>query len=868
MAPVLDQVLFVASAVVALFAALLFWMSRVCVAGHRVDSDDVVLVVFVSIVTVTIATGWMGVVLASLGLFALGGLGVFLCVVAALLVAASRVRRIDLPHVQPKGSTAVLVVLVALCFIVYFRPHEYILGGSDAGTYVNIAGAVARTGDFVIHDDWQQMLVEHASVTMRQQPEQLRTRYLQFVGWYADDRDPGRIVPQFFPLHPTLLAVGAGLAGIKGSLLVTPLWGVLDIIAVYLLSRRLFGSRVAVLSALLLAATPTQIWFARYPTTEPLTLLLVFSALLGLHMVWDDRRRVDAAWGAFGGAALGAACLARIDLPIVLLLVLGFLAWRWLRRRWSPGMAWFLGALVPLTLHATVSALAISWPYAWNTYRSVLQRLSADSLEWLVVGAISFVLAVFTASRSSLSRRYMPEMITLVRRYERSLRLVVVCLTCALSLYAYFVRPYASEIGYVTSWPLGDEFPVLNSHNWLRMGWYLTPLGLLLATLGAASMIHRESFWRLGPFLAVGLLTTLQYQYDVFNTSYHIYVMRRFFPIVIPTLIVFAAYAVVGLAKACGRRVCPQLGAWTILLLLGGLLYQSRFVLPQRDFAGLLDQLGELASVVADDAVILIVEPQESAFADHFGVPLRFIFDHRIATIRTDTPDVEPALRTILDYAKQKGLPVQLLAWSAVPERVQQTLELVPETGVSIDTQVLESTYFSYPSRVLTVRWDLDVYTVEMDGSSDDLSLPGGSVIDIGGIDTLYVSDGFYAKELAVAGAESIRWTGNNAVVHFPSEPGERWVRLRVMTPLLDGYEPAAVSVVLDSHVLGEFVPTPGQWSTVEFRGSASPKDGRSRLELITETFSPRAYGLSDDARDLGVMVDWIDVARIQSVGP
>ena len=210
-----------------------------------------------------------------------------------------------------------LGALLLTAALLYFRPHEYVLGGNDAGSYVNIASQIARTGDIVAVDEWTAFLSEYRDVTLREQPAYWLPRYLQFVGWYIDDANPARTVPQFFPFHPALLAVGAGLFGPAGALFVTPLWGVLDIAALYFLARRLFDKNVALVASTFLTVTATQVFFARYPTTEPLTMLLVFTALLAFQVIWDER---DApwVWGLLGGAALGAALLTRIDLPLVL----------------------------------------------------------------------------------------------------------------------------------------------------------------------------------------------------------------------------------------------------------------------------------------------------------------------------------------------------------------------------------------------------------------------------------------------------------------------------------------------------------------------------------------------------------------------
>ena len=66
----------------------------------------------------------------------------------------------------------------------------------------------------------------------------------------------------------------------------------------------------AALAAGLLSFTVTQIWFARYPTSEALTLLLMFTGLYGLARYARTRE----AWAAvLAGVALGEVMLVRID---------------------------------------------------------------------------------------------------------------------------------------------------------------------------------------------------------------------------------------------------------------------------------------------------------------------------------------------------------------------------------------------------------------------------------------------------------------------------------------------------------------------------------------------------------------------------
>jgi hypothetical protein len=114
---------------------------------------------------------------------------------------------------------------------------------------MNIGATLARTGEFVVQDEWADFLRQYADVTLRQQPAQLLTRHLQFVGWYFSDQTPTQIIPQFFPFHPVLIALGISTGGMPLGLLVTPVWSVLGLAAVYFAARRWFGPSVGLLAA-------------------------------------------------------------------------------------------------------------------------------------------------------------------------------------------------------------------------------------------------------------------------------------------------------------------------------------------------------------------------------------------------------------------------------------------------------------------------------------------------------------------------------------------------------------------------------------------------------------------------------------------
>ena len=829
--------------------SLLVWSKRQTDQSH-IDWLEAVFVAFVGLV---ILVGWSGVLLASFGVFSLNTISVIVLLVVCGV--AWWQRPFTFPRFLPlTWYETILLILLFVFAIIYFRPHEFVLGGADAGGYMNIGATLAQTGDFVLHDEWVSYLSSYADVTLREQPAHWQTRYLQFVGWYIDDHDPARIIPQFFPFHPVLIAVGIGLAGLYGGLLVTPLWAVLGLTAVYLLTRQLFDRRVALLATLLLGITPTHIFFARYPTTEPLTLLLIFTGLFAFQKLWDDTN-VDPAWGLWGGFAIGAALLTRIDLPLVAILVLialGICRWQ---RHWSKGWTAFTLSFGLLLIHAIISALFLNWPYTWNTYSSILRSLSRSSLvvgiSLLSVLAVSGVFAIWRLGwlRGNDFRRIINSPKT---------RWILALLVIILSLYAYFLRPVLEPIRYYNSWPAGNQVPLLDGQNWLRLGWYLTPLGLVLATTGLAWIIVTQSWFRYGLFLSVGVLTIVQYVYRIFNTPYHIYAMRRYVPIVIPMLMIYAAVAILAVFRARRFKAARVTGILLALILIAGLLYQARFVLPQQDFKGVIAQLTALNAQLDPNAIVVINESTESDFADRFGTPLRFIFGHDIAIIRGEGEEIRPFFNDLIAQATEQKRPLQLLAVESIDNALRENATLQPVTMIPFALQMLMNTFDEFPSVVQTAYYGIEIYDIV----SDTLPLDETDLeIDIGTLDAAYIEDGFYYKEPLLEGP-TMRWTTGEATVSWPSSTDNTslTIAVRAMIYRPEGVPETAVIVSLDDQEIGRFTPSDA-WQTYTFPAPiSSSKQLHSKLHFKSETFIPAELQLNNDLRELGFLIDWIKI--------
>ncbi|MAT96725.1 MAG: hypothetical protein CL608_06235 [Anaerolineaceae bacterium] len=841
-------------------AVLLFTAVLLLIWAKVASNLDWLEAQFVAFMGTVIFTGWVSTVLMTLGIFSLA------LVAGVLFLAAAGLFGWQRPFQRPQFATLkwpewLLMILLLGSAVVYFRPHEYVLGGIDPGGYMNIAATAVRTGDFILEDEWSGLLREFPETTLREQPPQWRTRYLQFVGWYIDDHDhPARVIPQFFPFHPALVAVGISLAGLYGGLLVTPLWGTLCLATIFLLARQLFNTEIGLLAASLYAITPVHIYFARYPSTEPLTLLLIFTGLLSFQALWDERQG-QIAWGILGGASFGVSFLTRIDLPLVALLIVGWLVLvRW-QQRWTSGWRWFTLVLGAVSAHAGLSAFFLNSPYMWNTYGSLLNVIRRQLVVQLALAGavVMLVLGVWLMWRYSWTQFRQTRLANFIN--GRSFRWLLAGGIVLLSAFAYFVRPLLQPATSYATWPAGTTAWVLDGENWVRMGWYLTPLGLILATLGLAWLLRTASFNRLGFFLSIGILTTLQYVYKIFNTPYHIYTMRRYVPIVLPMLMIYTAVFLFYLFQSRPRVVKISAGVLTVGLM-AGLLYQSRFVLPLRDLYGATEALATFHEQLDPEALILISEPPTSMFADTLGPPLKFIFGHDIATVRQDD-EADAFLANVIQYAQEQERPLQLIGISPVLESVRTQFYLEPVAFVPIRLPKLHSTFTDFPSDIQNVYYGIEIYNltpksgVEVSSSETD-----SFMVDIGTLDIAYIDDddngGFYGKE-PLAGDITARWTRNEATIYLPISDTHSMqieIRARIFRP--DDVPDTTVTVWLDNEEVGQFTPT-DQWQTYTFTAINEAMDTTlSILSFHTETFNPAELHINNDTRDLGFLIDWI----------
>jgi len=539
---------------------------------------------------------WVGLVLASFGLFSAGTL---LAVMAVWVLGGGiglwrlgyklpRLGRISFNRENLTGWLLILLI-AGTTVLFYLAQHETVVGAQDSGVYYNSGVSIARTGSLIIDDP---LLPTIGKQDSRNYPLLLQGmpggvgRFLfvdfqRLPGYYVMDNleglNTGKVIPQFFHLYPTTLAIGYSLFGPYGELAVTPFLGILAVFAVYLTTRRLFpgkrGEWIALVAGLLLALNGVQVWFARQTLWEILGEFLTFTGLYAFIMMVKPKEGVEtnaptvdsgngigALCGFGAGVSFGLLGLAHASqAPIMLGLIVPYLLWMRLTRRWAAPQWWFAGPFGLLILHLVLHIRIFSLAY-WEgifhnliiTYRQVLYLLiPAAVVGFLIILIIDAMPGRVRAVESWLGKRWL------------WISAGLAGIVAFYFIYNYFFRIFyvgtdgrSRPFEYLLSWQsyIGAPTSLGPERNLLRLGWYFSPLGILLAILGVAAMLARKLNARTALFLALSLIVSYTFIDENYTQEGYIYSLRRYVNVTVPAFTIFIAYALLA--------VLPDLAKW------------------------------------------------------------------------------------------------------------------------------------------------------------------------------------------------------------------------------------------------------------------------------------------------------------------
>jgi hypothetical protein len=700
------------------FAGLIGWL-----AAHRWTSTPELTGserLFVWITLGVLIMGWSGVALAEAGAFRLLwlvalplGLGLA-CWQARKKVPAATYPG-DSSHsmggfrgfrqrpVQTLVPVAAVLFLVLLGFL-YFRPHQYLTGGADAGVYVNLAANLARTGRLIIAEPTLTgMDPTLYPLLLRALPPSEGAPYNYLPGFYATNPSLGEITPQFYPLHPIWLGIASLVGGLQGSLLMVPAWALLGVIALYFTARSWWGNGWGMLAAGALSLTALQIWFARYPTAEMLTQYLFWTGAWALG-AWLGGRKPAGLWALMAGLALGEVILTRIDMYVLVALPAAVALWSAHRGRWQKSDLCFYLPLGLLTAHSLAHAWFFGRPYATRLWLPVPAILQSHPV-WLAI--------IVTASVATLAflvffpARWRP----IIKWWPRIGRAALAAGSAAIilgMLYGYFVRPVVAPQIVSPDWYSGGQIPNLDPQNVVRLGWYLGVLGLGLATAGVVICLQRDLRPATLFVISAGVFFSAYYLWHIMANPHQVYAMRRYVPVVLPFATLMATAALRGIWEwpvPWSRHVGSALTlVWIVCILAMG-----RGFISQVDYNGMDNQLASLDATLPPSSVVIFGDSGAVGLGDILGTPLQFLYQHPTYSIR------RPELLTSLHWQEM------IARWQSEGREVAwiepeggigwpgQPADLVDTRILTISSNVLEYTYDRKPQSITHTDWHLKI---------------------------------------------------------------------------------------------------------------------------------------------------------------
>ena len=754
-------------------------------------------------------------------------------VLCGVLLAAANVKlRYRGEATRPTVTALLPVLLIALAVWRFFPSSEYVIGGKDPGTYMNEGIQIAQRGSLVTTDPVVAAVPESARALFYLPQPHLGNEGLRFMGFFLLDARQGQVVGQFPHVLPASIAVGYGLFGLTGARMTVGIWAALGVLAVYFAGARLVGRAAAFGAAVLLSLHVLQVWFSRYPNAEVAIQTLLFASLLAFARAHQDDDRF---FSPVAGALIGLMLFLRIDTLLALVAILAAAALAWLVDR-SPIRVSFL---LPLAAAVGLAWLYLTGPmrgYFWLP-RVYLSNLPLPGLLGGLAAAIgAFALLLWSRNRfADGARRIVPG----------ALAVAIVLLTA----YAWFLRVPAGKLADYDAYALKTF-----------TDFFLLWPALIAAVLGFVLVVRRD-FWRDPAFVLVFTAFSTFLFYKVKVAPNHFWMDRRFLSVILPAALVFIGAAAIGsLSSRPTGRQWLRVAVGVVFLGLLGYRYARAAapLLPHIEYEGVIASVERLASKFTARDLVLIESRNAGSDTHVLGLPLAYIYACNVLVLESPKPD-KAQLFAFLEDARQKYDRV-LFVGGGGTDLLSGRISAAPIGDGRVQIKEYEASAWNvYPQSVRRKDFDYSVYQL-----STAAKAGRGFGVDVGYQDDLNVVR-FHAKEQTEG--RTVRWTQKQS---FVAVSGLSGAERSVVFEMHDGgrpksASPARIQVFFGNTEIGTIDVQPGFRSyTLALPAAAAEAAARldepTQLRILSTVWNPRQIlGLPDD-RDLGVMIDRIEV--------
>ncbi|HEY8730135.1 MAG TPA: hypothetical protein VIL94_11165, partial [Acidothermaceae bacterium] len=465
---------------------------------------------------------------------------------------------------------AIAIIVATFSVLAFAHSAEDVLVRRDPGSYAMSA-------------EW---LTKHGTVNMATHPRLWGQPDVHLLlasqGFYEQG---AHNIPQFMTGVPVLLSVGGWIAGLTGVLHGNAVIGTLALLAFAGVAVRLVGARWAPLAVLALALAQPELDVIRATYSEPAAQLILFGGLAIVIDALVAGRLIPAriappgepdprespyppqtqatpppgyvTRGLFvGGLVLGLVFVVRIDAVADLLPLVPFIGW--LAYHHVAGWRKLTWGLVTGLAFGALDCLVLTFPYA--------EHVGSDLLKV----AVGFVpVAVLTVVGVVVARQMRH---SAAGAHLASVRTQAVAATSAVFLIGmfFFLRPHLMTMranpnsggaNYVEQVQKFQNMAVDPTRSYYEnatiwLSWYLGWATLALALAGACwlaweQISGRRRVWAPAFLMFFGMATAVLFAPSI--TPDHPWADRRFVPVVLPGLVLFAVAAIAVVVHALGR---------------------------------------------------------------------------------------------------------------------------------------------------------------------------------------------------------------------------------------------------------------------------------------------------------------------------
>ena len=443
-----------------------------------------------------------------------------------------------------------------------------------------------------------------------------------------------------------------------------------------------------------------------------------------------------------------------------------------------------------------------------------------------------------------------------------AIRSGLVMLFVGLALYGYVLRPHVVASSHAATVLKGESLKRLfsNSLSVQDLGALFTLLGIGVGIAGAALMAWRGLTRVTAPIIFIVFTAIVLVLHDKQVEPFYMFGARRFLIVVIPAFCLFAAHGLASLRRLVWAGWKPlSLACLGVLLLVP--LARGRNVAVTCDYQGLTAFCRQVASLLPpagrDRRVVLCDD-------EFLAAPLYFFHRENTLVIRWKAVRNVALLNRQIRTWQEQGQEVFYLSEGDRP--CTREWEFVPLGEAWFESSQLEHTFRFFPFQSICRASGPRLFHLRPRDSLADVLRPGESArIHVGQI-YFGIGSGFKLPEIMRTYLNDFRWTRGMAAFDLGAadfSPRVLMLRLAIRRPAREG--DVTVRLTLNGETLPVVrVRTGEKFSIYKVRipeGVAERIQGqRLTLALSVDTWSSSSVGVLGDSRDLGVMVDWIQL--------